>query len=244
MHSFDPLGQGPSSSSSLSDREDIHSMVGLTEQEYVNTVLNQEEDLNSNTPRNNEDDQVDEYNVYDKTKCTFYFKGEYGAEWFTERYIDVEKNCLVEMATVKANNPKATILKIVQNYVHDPIADSSKYKCTYLMRGEYGAIWFTERYVISEAECRSSELEIVKGNNPKATILKIISNYVSDAINYTEKYKCSYNFLGEKGAVWFTERYVHNESECKSSELLIVRGNNPKAVITEIITNFVNDPIN
>lgn len=70
--------------------------------------------------------QVTANYVYDpiaipsKNKCSFLLQGAAGKRWISERYIASSLNCDTENATVRRNNPNATIVSVTQNFVHDP----------------------------------------------------------------------------------------------------------------------------
>lgn len=177
-----------------------------------------------------------------KRRCVFHLEGSRGARWFTERYTRWEDSCSSEQPKVAANNPQARIVKVETNFVADQVPfDIHKTKCTFTFRGQAGNIWISERYRVSDGVCNGSELVKVRVNNPKATVIKITTNYVNDSIDLASKNKCTFVMQGEKGNLWFSERYVGADQTC-DIELPKVRANNPKATIKSITQNFVFDP--
>src|SRR5690606_13897976 len=131
---------------SVSENDDL---TGLIEQEYsieeteylemINDLEDPEQSLLEETTGITETNLS---KIASKIKCTLYFKGEKGAERLSERYVAANENCSKELATVRSNNPKAHILRIVENFVFDALETVDKTKCTYFSIGPKGAKWF------------------------------------------------------------------------------------------------------
>lgn len=174
----------------------------------------------------------------DKYKCAFQLRGANGAVWNTERYT-LAADCSAEQNIVAANNPNAQILGIVRNYVHDLVASADKTKCTYRLRGPNGGTWFSERYIAANGDCNGAERDIVRLNNPNATLTSVVGNYVHDDVAGASKYKCGFNLRGANGFTWFVERYTA-QSSC-ANEAAAVRANNPNATASAQAIIFVYD---
>jgi len=174
----------------------------------------------------------------DKTKCVFTLKGEKGFEWTVERYVDHGTSCSEAEAIVKANNPKATITPASSNYVHDPIGDKPKVKCTFTLEGQKGFRWTVERYIDAGKSC-SSEVATVQANNPNAKIVGSGSTQVNTVVTAPSKVVCTYVLRGQKGFEWTVERQLPAGGSC-SAEAATVRANNPNATIVSTTQKTVS----
>jgi hypothetical protein len=114
-----------------------------------------------------------------KTKCTYYLEGAQSKRWISERYIFSDLDCQAnELSIVRANNPNARVYKVTSNHVYDAVPYASKTKCTFTLRGQNGARWISERYIVA-SDC-TNENSVVRQKNPNATILSVDSNFVHD----------------------------------------------------------------
>jgi len=106
-------------------------------------------------------------------RCNFTLKGEKGAIWKVRRHLKFDDNCVTAKATVKQNNPKATIIEQSETFLgyhRDSTENLYHWKCVYKLKGEKGATWDVERFLKFDDNCATATAT-VKANNPKAKIV-------------------------------------------------------------------------
>lgn len=168
-------------------------------------------------------------------ECRFVLRGEKGAEWTASRF-NKQGDCTAEAATVKANNPKATIVKMDKIFTKDPFGESiegdSAWACNFSLRGAKGNTWSVTRYVASQSDC-AGERGTVEKNNPNATIIRADSTFTKTATDSKSKWICYYTLKGKKGNTWTSQRETTDSKSC-DDQTAIVKVNNKDATITKV----------
>jgi len=176
--------------------------------------------------------QPELFTTESKNKCTFTLQGANGYQWTVDRYVDSNTSCDSAKSAVQTNNPNATVVGNTSTFVHDPIGDAPKTRCTFQLQGQQGYVWSVERYVPLGSSC-DSEKAIVEQNNPNAKIISsgsINITNVAGTADADHQYMCTFTLQGQKGYQWVVERYIANNQTCADAAA-IVRANNPNATI-------------
>lgn len=105
--------------------------------------------------------------------CNFTLKGALGNTWSVIRNVANKDDCVSQIPIVKANNPNATIIKQTVTFVSVATQSASKWMCYYTLKGEKGYVWNSQRESTDSKSC-AAQTAIVRANNPKATITKIV----------------------------------------------------------------------
>lgn len=105
--------------------------------------------------------------------CNFTLKGALGNTWSVIRNVAAKDECVSQIPIVKTNNPNATIIQQTVTFVAVSTASKSKWMCYYTLKGEKGYVWNSERESTDSKSC-AAQTAIVRANNPKATITKIV----------------------------------------------------------------------